>query len=70
MIYLILRNCVQNMKKIKYNERDKLHFVWFILLIVCVVITYCYQKSKATDNYNKTLQVATSIAFLIIVRMR
>ncbi|CAN2141280.1 ankyrin repeat domain-containing protein [Wolbachia pipientis] len=69
MIYLILRNCVPNMKKIKYNERDKLHFVWFILLIVCVVITYCYQKSKATDNYNKTLQVATSNCNLGIVKL-
>jgi len=66
MIYLILRNCVPNMKKIKYNERDKLHFVWFILLIVCVVITYCYQKSKATDNYNKTLQVADFAMFFEI----
>ncbi len=57
------------MKKIKYNERDKLHFVWFILLIVCVAITYCYQKSKATDNYNKTLQVATSNCNLEIVKL-
>ncbi|WP_264682272.1 ankyrin repeat domain-containing protein [Wolbachia endosymbiont (group B) of Euphydryas aurinia] len=47
------------MSQLKCNEKDKIHFVWFIPLIVCVVITYCYQKSKANENYRKILQVAT-----------
>lgn len=47
-----------SMNKLKYNEKDKIHFVWFIILVVCVVITYCYQKSKATYYYKKILQTA------------
>ncbi|WP_265017197.1 ankyrin repeat domain-containing protein [Wolbachia endosymbiont (group B) of Endotricha flammealis] len=47
------------MNKLKCDEKDKLHFVWFMILMVCVVITYCYQKSKANENYRKILQVAT-----------
>ncbi|MBD0392033.1 ankyrin repeat domain-containing protein [Wolbachia endosymbiont of Pentalonia nigronervosa] len=57
------------MNKLKYNEKDKIHFVWLMILVVCVVITYCYQKSKATDNYNKTLQVATSSCNLEITKL-
>lgn len=59
---------MSSMKKLKYNEKDKLHFVWFILLIVCVVITYCYQKSKATDNYKRVLQIASENCNLEIVK--
>lgn len=47
------------MGQLKCNEKDKIHFVWFIILMVCVVVTYCYQKSKANENYRKILQVAT-----------
>ncbi|WP_353286509.1 ankyrin repeat domain-containing protein [Wolbachia endosymbiont (group A) of Crataerina pallida] len=57
------------MSQLKYNEKEKIHFVWFIILMVCVVITYCYQKSKATDNYNKTLRAATSNCNLEIVKL-
>ncbi|WP_408067945.1 ankyrin repeat domain-containing protein [Wolbachia pipientis] len=56
------------MNKLKCNEKDKLHFVWFILLIVCVVITYCYQKSKATDNYKRVLQIASENCNLDVVK--
>ncbi|CAQ55444.1 ankyrin repeat domain protein [Wolbachia endosymbiont of Culex quinquefasciatus JHB] len=57
------------MSQLKCNEKEKIHFVWFIILMVCVVITYCYQKSKATDNYNKTLQAAASNCNLEIVKL-
>ncbi|MFT4314312.1 MAG: ankyrin repeat domain-containing protein [Wolbachia pipientis] len=57
------------MSQLKCNEKEKIHFVWFIILMVCVIITYCYQKSKATDNYNKTLQVAASNCNLEIVKL-
>ncbi|WP_386086899.1 ankyrin repeat domain-containing protein [Wolbachia endosymbiont (group A) of Norellia spinipes] len=57
------------MSQLKCNEKEKIHFVWFIILMVCVVITYCYQRSKAADNYNKTLQVATNNCNLEIVKL-
>ncbi len=59
---------MSSMNKLKCNEKDKLHFVWFILLIVCVVITYCYQKSKATDNYKRVLQIASENCNLDVVK--
>ena len=57
-----------NMDKLKCNEKDKLHFVWFMIVVVCVVITYCYQKSKATDNYNKVLQIASENCNIEVVK--
>ncbi|WP_264337296.1 ankyrin repeat domain-containing protein [Wolbachia endosymbiont (group B) of Dolichovespula media] len=56
------------MKKIKSNEKYKLHFAWFALLIVCLVITYCYQKSKATDNYKTILRIASENCNLDVVK--
>ncbi|WP_265035154.1 MULTISPECIES: ankyrin repeat domain-containing protein [unclassified Wolbachia] len=32
--------------------------LWFIVAIVCIVITYYYQKSKAAEEYQKMLEVA------------
>ncbi|WP_353277803.1 ankyrin repeat domain-containing protein [Wolbachia endosymbiont (group A) of Agelastica alni] len=32
--------------------------LWFIVAIVCIVITYYYQKSKAAEKYQKMLEVA------------
>ncbi|TNK93734.1 ankyrin repeat domain-containing protein [Wolbachia endosymbiont of Leptopilina clavipes] len=46
------------MSQLKCNEKEKIHFVWFIILMVCVVITYCYQKSRANSYYRKILQTA------------
>lgn len=57
---------LSGMNKLKFNEKDKLHFVWFTILICCY--TYCYQKSKATDSYNETSQAATSNCNLEIVK--
>ncbi|MBD0392252.1 ankyrin repeat domain-containing protein [Wolbachia endosymbiont of Pentalonia nigronervosa] len=56
------------MNKLEYNEKDKIHFVWFTILVVCVVITYCYQKSKAVDNYKKILQIASKNCNLEVVK--
>ncbi|WP_353282471.1 ankyrin repeat domain-containing protein [Wolbachia endosymbiont (group A) of Myopa testacea] len=36
--------------------RNKL--LWFIVAIVCIVIIYDYQKSKAAEDYQKMLEVS------------
>ncbi|APR99226.1 ankyrin repeat domain-containing protein [Wolbachia endosymbiont of Folsomia candida] len=46
------------MNKLDQNKKDKLHFWWFIITVVCVFITYYYQKSKATNHYKRVLQTA------------
>ncbi|WP_395460254.1 ankyrin repeat domain-containing protein [Wolbachia endosymbiont (group B) of Myelois circumvoluta] len=46
------------MSQLKCNEKDKIHFVWCITLMICVIITYCYQKSRANSYYRKILQTA------------
>lgn len=56
-----------NMNTLKYNEKDKLHFLWFMIVAVCIAITYCYQKSKATGNYKTILQVASKNCNLAVV---
>ncbi len=56
------------MSQLKYNEKNKIHFVWFIILMVCVIITYCYQKSKATDNYKTILRIASENCNLDVVK--
>ncbi|MFP3023920.1 MAG: ankyrin repeat domain-containing protein [Wolbachia sp.] len=56
------------MSQLKYNEKNKIHFVWFIILMVCVIITYCYQKSKATDNYKRILRIASENCNLDVVK--
>ncbi|APR98703.1 ankyrin repeat domain-containing protein [Wolbachia endosymbiont of Folsomia candida] len=55
------------MNKLDQDARDKLHFLWFITVVVCVIITYYYQKSKAIDNYQKVLQVAAKNCNLAVV---
>ncbi|MBD0392129.1 ankyrin repeat domain-containing protein [Wolbachia endosymbiont of Pentalonia nigronervosa] len=57
------------MNKLKYNEKDKIHFVWFMILVVCVVITYCYQRSKATENYKTMLQTAANSCSMEVVKL-
>ena len=57
-----------SMNKLKCNEKDKLHFVWCMILIVCVVITYYYQKSKAMNNYKTILQIASKNCNLEVVK--
>lgn len=48
--------------------RNKLHFWWFIVTVVCIIITYCYMKAKATDNYKTILQIASENCNLEIVK--
>ncbi|OJH31428.1 Ankyrin repeats (3 copies) [Wolbachia endosymbiont of Armadillidium vulgare] len=50
------------------DSRNKLHFRWCITMIICVVITYCYMKAKATDNYKTILQIASENCNLEIVK--
>ncbi|WP_386086924.1 ankyrin repeat domain-containing protein [Wolbachia endosymbiont (group A) of Norellia spinipes] len=50
------------------DSRNKLHFRWCITMIICVVITYCYMKTKATDNYKTMLQVASKSCSLEVVK--
>ncbi len=42
-----------NMSKITRNK-----LLWFIVAIVCIVIIYDYQKSKAAEDYQKMLEVS------------
>lgn len=42
-----------NMSKITRNK-----LLWFIVAIVCIVIIYDYQKSKAAADYQKMLEVS------------
>ena len=39
-----------------------------MILIVCVIITYYYQKSKATNNYKTILQIASESCDLEVVQ--
>jgi ankyrin repeat protein len=57
-----------NMGKLEQNARNKLHFWWFIIAIVCVVIACCYTKSKATDNYKTILRIASQNCNLGVVK--
>ncbi|QJT96554.1 ankyrin repeat domain-containing protein [Wolbachia endosymbiont of Diaphorina citri] len=50
------------------DSRNKLHFWWCITMIICVVITYCYTKAKATDNYKTILQIASKNCSLEVVK--
>lgn len=36
-------------------------------MIICVVITYCYMKAKATDNYKTILRIASKNCSLEVV---
>lgn len=58
---------ILNMNKLDQDTRNKLHFWWFIIAIVCVVIAYCYTKSKATDNYKTILRIASKNCNLAVV---
>lgn len=49
---------LRSMSKLRYNEKNKIHFVWFTILVICVTITHCYQKSRANSYYKKILQTA------------
>lgn len=55
------------MNKLEQNARNKLHFWWFITVIVCVIITYCWVKSRATNNYKALLQIASKNCNLAVV---
>ncbi|WP_341820859.1 ankyrin repeat domain-containing protein [Wolbachia endosymbiont (group A) of Myopa testacea] len=50
------------------DARNKLHFWWFIVTVVCVIITYCYMKAKATDNYKTILRIASKNCSLEVVK--
>ncbi|RDD34798.1 ankyrin repeat domain-containing protein [Wolbachia endosymbiont of Cylisticus convexus] len=50
------------------DSRNKLHFWWFIVIVVCVIITYCYMKAKAADNYKTILQIASKNCSLEVVK--
>lgn len=50
------------------DSRNKLHFWWCITMIICVVITYCYMKAKATDNYKTILRIASKNCSLEVVK--
>ncbi|UPA55776.1 ankyrin repeat domain-containing protein [Wolbachia pipientis] len=54
-----------NMSK---DPRNKLHFWWVIVTVVCVIITCCYVKAKATDNYKTILRIASENCNLEIVK--
>lgn len=59
------------MNKLEQSAKNKLHFWWFIVVIVCAITTYCYMKNKAINNYKTVLQVASKncnvdiMAFLV-----
>ena len=57
-----------NMTKLEQNARNKLHFWWFTTVIVCVIITYCYINTKATDNYKTILRTASQNCNLEVVK--
>ncbi len=50
------------------DSRNKLHFWWCITMIICVVITCCYMRTKATDNYKTILRIASENCNLEIVK--
>ena len=50
------------------DSRNKLHFWWFIVTVVCVIITYCYMRAKATDNYKTILRIASKNCSLEVVK--
>lgn len=52
-----------NMSKIARNR-----FLWFIVAVVCVVIAYDYQKSKAAEKYQKMLEIAAKNCDLEIMK--
>ncbi len=57
-----------NMNKLDLDAKNKLHFLWFIVLVICVVITYCYMKAKATGNYKTILHIASQNCNLEVVK--
>lgn len=50
------------------NMSKKQVTLWFIVAIVCIVITYYYQKSKAAEEYQKMLEVSAKNWDLEIVK--
>lgn len=50
------------------DSKNKPHFWWFIVTVVFVIITYCYMKAKATDNYKTILRIASENCNLEIVK--
>ncbi|BET30723.1 hypothetical protein wCauBTS_13300 [Wolbachia pipientis] len=48
-----------NMDKLSQDTKKKLHFWWLITLIVCIIATYYYMKSKAADNYKTILRITS-----------
>lgn len=50
------------------DSRNKLHFWWCITMIICVVITYYYMETKATNNYKTILQIASKNCSLEVVK--
>ncbi len=50
------------------DSRNKPHFWWCITMIICVVITYCYMKAKAIDNYKTILRTASQNCNLEVVK--
>ncbi|WP_254229439.1 ankyrin repeat domain-containing protein [Wolbachia pipientis] len=58
---------VLNMNKL--DKRNKLHFWWFIIAIICTLATYYYQRFKTTENYKTILQTAANKCNLEIVTL-
>ena len=58
-----------NMNRLDQGSRNKLHFWWCITVIVCIVTTYYYQKSKAIENYKAILQTAANGCSLEAVKL-
>lgn len=56
------------MNELDQNTRNKLHFWWFIVAVVCVATTCCYMKAKATDNYKTILRIASKNCILEVVK--
>ncbi|WP_168464801.1 ankyrin repeat domain-containing protein [Wolbachia endosymbiont of Ctenocephalides felis wCfeT] len=55
------------MNKLDQNTKDKLHFWWFIVAVICVIITYYWMKSRATSNYEEVLKVASKSCNLAVI---
>lgn len=60
---------MSNMSKIGKGPKNKLHFLWFVVVIVCVVTTHYYQKYKSTENYHKILEVASKRCDLETIKL-
>ncbi|MBV0900078.1 MAG: ankyrin [Wolbachia endosymbiont of Fragariocoptes setiger] len=60
---------MSNMSKIGKGPKNKLHFLWCVVVIVCVVTTHYYQKYKSTENYHKMLEVASKRCDLETIKL-